>query len=218
MCTGARAADEDPIKTKLDNAKKEYDAKLVKFKEASNAWLDKKEEAARKSGDKVVVDQIKAARQIYEDSGNLPVVPPADVRKILTGAQTAYDAAMVTAIKEYTKAKKDDEAKEITKKLKDFRDALDPRIPIKKALLGTWTVVMPGYKGEWTFKDDGSVESSGTNGSHPGTWAFDPALGAIVVTWKSGIQNKFDLPLNPTKTTGSQAGGKNEKLEAVKKP
>ncbi len=218
LCATTAAADDDPIKTKLGTAKKDYDTKLEKYKKGVTDWLDKKEETARKAGNKELVDQIKLAREIYQDTGTLPVVPPPDVQKTLTGAQTVYDAALIAAVKDYTKAKKDEEAAAITKQLQEFREEIDPRTPVKKALLGTWkvTVASEKYTGEWTFNNDGSVNS--TKGVAKGQWSIDVNRRAVLIGWGKDLTDKFDLPLNPNGTVGSQVGRQNAKLEAVKKP
>lgn len=218
LCARIGAADDDSVKTKLDAAKKEYETKLVKFKEAANAWFDKREEAARKNGDKPLVDQIKLMRQQYADTGLLPVVPPLEMRKLQTGAQTAYEAALVTAVKDYTKAKKDDEAEVVTKLLKEFREEIDPRTQFKKPLVGTWAITMgTTYKAEWTFKEDGTVTCD-HGAVKEGKWSVDQNKGIILIFWNKEYVDKFDLPLNSTKTIGAQVGRQNMKLEAVKLP
>jgi hypothetical protein len=182
-----------------------------------NAWLDKKEDAARKAGDKLLVDQVKLARQLYEDSGRPPVIPPPDVLKLPTSAQKEYDAAMVAATKEYLLAKKDDEVAKVAQQLKEFREEIDPRAPFKKALAGTWSVSVAKHSAEWTFKEDGTVTS--TEGAiKEGRWGVDLNHGVILIVWSKDYVDKFDLPLDPAKTLGSQVGRGNAKIEAVKKP
>lgn len=215
--TAVTAADEDPIKAKLDTARKEFDAKSEKYTKSVNEWLDKKEETARKAGNKTLVDQIKQVHETFQDTGELHVAPPPDVLKILTGARTAYEAALVSAVKDYTKAKKDDEAAAATARLKEFREEIDPRTPIKKSLLGTWKITMGDYKAEWTFKEDGTLTSTAGNVKQ-GNWAIDLNRRAVLIVWGKDLTDKIDLPLNPKGTAGSQIGRENRKLEAVKVP
>lgn len=210
-------ADDDPIKTKLEGARKDYDSKVEKYNKAINDWLDKKEETARKAGNKATVDQIKTQRESFQDTGMLLTNPPPDVQKILTDAQKAYEATLVAGVKDYTKAKKDAEAAEVSDRLKAFKEEVDQLVnQIKNALVGTWKVSVGDYKGDWVFKADGTVEGKGSNGDIPGKWALDKAKGCVTITWKGGLQDKFNLPLDPKGTAGSQVGRENKKLEAVK--
>jgi len=49
----AAAGDEkDPVKDKLFAAKVAYDKEMSAFRKAADEWLDTREEAARKAGDK----------------------------------------------------------------------------------------------------------------------------------------------------------------------
>lgn len=114
---------------------------------------------------------------------------------------------MTTAIKEYTRAKMDDEAVAVEKELHVFRE--------EGVLLGTWKVRAGEYQGEWTFKAGGIVDSS-TDGAAFGKWVMDTTKGQVLITWQGDIKDKFDLPLNAKKTTGSQIGRMGTKLEAVK--
>lgn len=211
-------ADDDPIKTKLETARKDYDAKVEKYNKAINDWLDKKEETARKAGNKAAVDQIKSQRETFQDTGLLLTNPPPDVQRILTEAQKSYEGTLVTGVKDYTKAKKDAEAGEVSDRLKAFKEEIDQQAnQIKKVLVGTWKVTVGDYKGEWTFTADGAVDGKGSGGSVPGKWTFDKPKGCITITWKGGLQDKFDLPLDPKGTAGSQVGRDDKKLDAVKK-
>jgi hypothetical protein len=66
----APADDAEMVKEKLFQAKKEYDAAVQKFKKAITELLDKREDDARKKGDKKLVDQIKAERDAFEKPAN----------------------------------------------------------------------------------------------------------------------------------------------------
>jgi hypothetical protein len=211
----AAAADEpDPIKEKLFKAKTAYDAEMAQFRKAAGEWFDKRAEAARGAGDKKALDQVKAERKTFDENGELPKTAPAAVQQKSGAAKKALETAYTQAVKEYTKAKKDDEAAAVEKESENFRKG-DAEKLHRAALLGTWKVTVGGYKGEWTFKEDGVVDSS-TNGAAAGKWAIDTAKKQVLITWQGGLQDKFDLPLNPKGTTGSQVGRMNTKLEAVK--
>lgn len=120
-CSIALSADEDAVAKKLQAAKDDYDAKIEKAEAAVVKWFDKREDAARKSGDKKALDQIKADRSAFEEYSTLPGTAPADLRKQFTGARTAYEAALLAAIKDFTKLKRDEDAAAIEKTLRDFR-------------------------------------------------------------------------------------------------
>jgi hypothetical protein len=61
----AFADDTDPVKEKLFAAKVAYDAEMTKFRTLVREWLDEREDAARKDGNKAIVDQIKAERKAF---------------------------------------------------------------------------------------------------------------------------------------------------------
>src|SRR5262245_30641723 len=84
LCS-ARAADEvEGVKQKLFEAKKEYDGEVQKFRNAVADALDKREEAARKAGNKKALDEAKAERERFEKSGALPADPPKAAQAQLT--------------------------------------------------------------------------------------------------------------------------------------
>ena len=112
------------------------------------------------------------------------------------------------------KAKKDDEAAAVEKELATFRKG-DEGKRAAEILRGTWKVSVGNYKGDWTFKENGDVDSS-TEGAAAGKWAIDTTQGHVLITWKGGQQDKFDLPLNPKGGTGAQVGRMNSKIEVVK--
>jgi hypothetical protein len=105
------------------------------------------------------------------------------------------------------------------KEQKEFRSGgEDMTLAVRKTLLGKWTIAMENdYKGEWQFNVDGTVDSS-TNGAKAGKWTIDLSKKQVLIKWNSDAADKFDLPLDPKSTTGSQVGRNNYKLEAVKAP
>jgi hypothetical protein len=120
-CGIAVAADEDAVAKKLQAAKDEYDAKIEKVEAAIAKWFDKREAAAQSAGNKKVAEQVKADRAAFSEFGTLPQTAPVELRKPLAGARTAYEAAMLAAIKDFTRLKRDDDAAAIEKALRDFR-------------------------------------------------------------------------------------------------
>src|SRR5262245_23916687 len=68
----AHCQEPDLIKEKLDRAKAEYSAEVDKARQGVLDALQKREDAARQSGDKKAVDEVKAERQAFEEKGALP--------------------------------------------------------------------------------------------------------------------------------------------------
>jgi hypothetical protein len=118
----ALARDDDP-KENIFKAKAAYTAEIAKLRSEVNAGFDKKEEKARNKGDKKLVDEIKFHRAAFDEAEEWPADMPAELRTRLTKARTQVEAVYVTAIKECTKAKKDDEAAAMEKDLSEFRKA-----------------------------------------------------------------------------------------------
>jgi hypothetical protein len=117
-----RAAEDDLVKAKLDKAKAVYDAQLDKLCGNLVKSLQDKEEAARKAGNKKLVDQVKTEREAFETRGDLPKsISTANFTRDCKQARATLELAYTTAIKEYTKAKMDDEAAVVEKDLEAFR-------------------------------------------------------------------------------------------------
>jgi hypothetical protein len=124
LSSPASLAQSDPVRANLDKAKAAYDEQLDKLRAGLLKSLDEREESARKAGDKKLVDQVKAERDAFESRGELPkVVPTANHLRDAKAARTALETAYTAAIKEYVKAKKDDEAAAAERDLAAFKDA-----------------------------------------------------------------------------------------------
>src|SRR6266545_1101983 len=114
----AAADDEkDPVKEKLFAAKVAYDKEMAAFRKAAGEWFDKREEAARKDGNKKLVDQIKEDRKAFDEDGFLPKAAPAAVQQRPVAARKALESAYSQAVRDYIKAKKDDEAAAVEKEV-----------------------------------------------------------------------------------------------------
>ncbi len=109
-CAGVGADDKDPVKEKLFAAKVAYDKEMAQFRTTAGEWFDKREEAARKAGDKKALDQVKAEQKAFDETGDLPKAVPAAMRQKPILAKKALEAAYSQAVKDYVKAKKDAEA------------------------------------------------------------------------------------------------------------
>ena len=116
----ARADDVDMAKGKLFQAKKAYDDEMQKFKKTIADLLDKREDTARNAGNKKVVDQIKAEREAFEKTGELPSVVTSAIREPVVLARTKLDKAYTVAIKEFVRLKTDDVAEATEKEQQDF--------------------------------------------------------------------------------------------------
>jgi hypothetical protein len=117
-----RADEEDPIKARLDKEKAAYDGQVEKLRAGLLKSLQDKEDTARKDGNRKLVEQVKGDREAFEGKGELPKsVPTAAYTRTLQQARLVLEAAFATAIKEYTKAKKDDEAAAVEQQLTAFR-------------------------------------------------------------------------------------------------
>ena len=115
-------SDDDPVRTKLDKAIAAYDTKLAKFNASVTAFLESREAAARKKGDKKAVDQIADERAEFENTGKHPTTLPRNVSAQLSSARTSLEAAYNTAIREYTKASEDEKAAATEKQLEEFQN------------------------------------------------------------------------------------------------
>ena len=130
----------DPAKETLDKAKAEYDAAIVKLQQSVLDSLQKKEDAARKDGDKKLVDQLKAERQAFEDKGELPkTVNALAYQKGLKQTRMAMEAAYRQAVKDYLQAKMDAKADFVSEQLKEFQKETTTVVPPPPVLTnGSW--------------------------------------------------------------------------------
>lgn len=120
-CCAAAGDEKDVVKEKLFAAKVTYDADIKQYRKLAGEWFDTREEAARKDGNKKLVDQIKAERETFDESGTLPKGVPAAVPQKAAGARKALEAAYTQAVKDYVKGKMDAEATAVEKELENFR-------------------------------------------------------------------------------------------------
>jgi hypothetical protein len=169
-CGFAAAADEDPVRSKLDDAKAAYDSEMEKFEASVDEWLDKREESARKDGNKKLVDQVKAERQAFNEHGELPKDLPTTIRRKATLARLALESAYTTAIKEFTKASRDDDASAAERELELFKAGGTPGVGRASAKSGA--------------RDREPATLAANNVINPKDWVL-PRRGAIVV--KDGL-------------------------------
>lgn len=137
-------AEDDSIKKNLATAKQAYDLELEKYRKTAGEWFDELSEAARKKGDKKLLDQIKEVRAAFDEKGQLPKTFPLPLKKLAQEARAAMDLAYITAVKEYTKAKKDDMATAVEKETAAFIEAttkttfFSELTPVRKKIFENW--------------------------------------------------------------------------------
>lgn len=124
----ARADSVDEVKEKLFQAKKEYDGEVRKFRTAVTEALDKREDAARKAGDKKALDAVKGDRARFEKDGE----PPANALGLaqVRGARGKLDKAYSAAVKDLIRLKEDAAAESVEKEQQKF--ALESTIQFGK--------------------------------------------------------------------------------------
>jgi hypothetical protein len=149
--------DVDLIKVKLEKAKAAFSAEQEKFRQDIDAFFEKREEAARKAGDKKAVDQIKTERKAFDERSELPATAPKAAKQRLATAKTAMERAYALAVKEYTMAKQDEAAALVEKEFQAFTKGLDPLDTRRRWVheKGTFTRLA---NGEWEEKSpDGTA-------------------------------------------------------------
>jgi hypothetical protein len=127
------APSSDPIAGKLEEAKKAYKQEVEKLSTASiiNAF-DRADEMARDDADVGLVKSIKAERAVFEATGKPPrrfrETEYAKQREVIRKAM--FDAYTL-AIRDYLKARKDDEAEKIKEVRDEFQRDKSVVVPVK---------------------------------------------------------------------------------------
>jgi hypothetical protein len=122
----ASLADDDPIASRLDEAKATYQRELEVAKQIVVKAFNDADEKARDAADVDLVKTIKAERADFESTGKLPSRFPTTEyvqrrRKLRGDLNNAY----TQAIRDYLKARKDD----LATKIKNERDAFQKAEP-----------------------------------------------------------------------------------------
>src|SRR5262249_17299661 len=115
------------VKAKIEKAKAAYNDELQKVEDSAVAALDAAEATARKKGDKAALDRLKPERTAFDLLGTLPKSLPAAAGQKFTAAANNLSAAYAQAVKDYTKAGKDDEATAAQKELDKLKKGPGPR-------------------------------------------------------------------------------------------
>jgi len=115
VCAGA--ADLDPIRENIDQAKATFDEDMAKYNAAAEAYFAKRERAARDAGNRKLVDQIKVEQKAFAEWGDLPKTGTLELKRIAADAQRVVTTAFRASVKEFVKEKKDKEADGAEKEL-----------------------------------------------------------------------------------------------------
>jgi hypothetical protein len=118
---------------------------VEKFLQKVHDGLDKAEETARAAGKKDLVDQIKAEREAFDKSGDLPKsVPAKEYKQGEDAARKTLNLAYDAAVSAYTKEKMDAKADAVKEERKQFQeghptDALRVGSVWKGSAVQVWT-------------------------------------------------------------------------------
>lgn len=186
----AAADDEkDPVKEKLFAAKVAYDKDMAAFRRAAGEWFDGREEKARSAGDKKALEAVKADRKAFDEDGLLPKTAPAAVQQIPVVARKAIETVYAQAVKDYIKAKKDDEAAAIEKELSAFLLAARGSVD----LLSLVDTKAHATSGDWKKDEKALVGASTDKGSQ------------LQIPYTPG--EEYDLDLTCRRTQGDDCVG-----------
>jgi tRNA A-37 threonylcarbamoyl transferase component Bud32 len=173
-------AETDPIKARLDKAREAYEADYEKLRKEMLDSFQEKEDAARKDGNKKVVDQVKTEREAFENRNQLPrVVPSAPYEQGLKKAVVAMETAYEAAIKEYTRANEDAKGRSVEEELKQFKKDSTPR-PKAPVVVATYAYEVRNPKGVLASRATHKLYSNGhvDAPNSPATWQ---AKGNVIV-------------------------------------
>lgn len=160
VACSARAADVNDIKEKLFQAKKQYDEETRKFRTAVSDALDKREAAARKSGDKKALDAVKGDRDRYDKTGELPPDAPKAALAQVTAARGKLDKVYADAVRDLVKLKEDDAATAVEKEGQKF--AIDAALMFgKRTPLTNYKALDVQVANNFFEKDTGKFKMDG---------------------------------------------------------
>ena len=117
------AADGDPVRKKLDDAKAAYDKATMEYKTEAEKWFEKEDDAARKlkSGVTEKVKQVAGEKKDFDEKGVLPKRVPLTLKDKPAKAAELMVKAFKSASDEYSRQKKDEAAVTVEKELEAFK-------------------------------------------------------------------------------------------------
>lgn len=194
----------DPVATQLEHARQKYKKDIEQFDKSISDLLEKKEDAARRTGNKQTLDAVNAERKSFADDQVIPSFAPNSFAKKQTAIRADLERAYSAAIKDYIKKRADDDAAKIESELKEFRNA--PKVTaIRRKLLGTWKLqVVTGYTANVIFQDDGTVKHTVIGSTKP--YRIDLDAG-FVYLGPGKDADRIKLPLNEDRATGFNERG-----------
>lgn len=204
-------ADESAILSELERVKTLYSTEIVRVEAMIGDAVEKRLIAARKGGNKKLVDLIEIEQKAFQDYSDIPPATPAVVRKKAATLAATLDRAYVAALRSLTKEGLDDEAAAVQKEYDEFQFRIAMR-QTRSTLMGTWKLEMGGYWSDFTFHPDGTMYHS--TEKHTGTWRVSVPKRCIMVFGPGGGDpatgsgaDMINLPLDPRGTEGKGSNG-----------
>ncbi len=208
----AEESSDDPINTKLVQARNTYLKDIKKFSEEFEKAIESKIADARKMGKQEFVDGLKAELDAFHREGAIPSKTPVALRRKRTIIRGKMEEAYETAIKGYTKSGNDVRRKELEEALKMFQ--LPEKIAaIKTELVGTWKLKSGDWSTDVIFLENGMAK--GTTHQIVGKYVIDIEAETVTITWeKDWGRWVHKLPIDPKGTATSTSRG--EELVIIK--
>lgn len=204
-CAALQADDQDPVRETLFVAKVVYDAEIKRYRMQVESWIDKREDSARQSGNKKLVDQIKDERKVFDESGEVPRGLPVSIQQKPALARKTLEGAYTQAIRAYVKTKKDDEAAAIEKELNEFRKENWKHLDLTRATIkDDYVRIAPWSQLPTLQKFPGAFEAVIVARTESENIRLDAQRGAVVI---------FNWELNPRELRVCRPDG-NERLES----
>lgn len=211
LVTSVALADDsaDPIARQLEVARNKYKKEIEQFDVSVKRLLEKKEEAARKAGNKAALETLKAEFDRFDKDRVVPMWAPMTFAKKLSVIRGDLEEAHRTAIKEYTRKRADDSAKKVEVELKAFQNE-SILTATKRMLIGTWKLrLASGYTTNLIFREDGTGDQTTSGAKFD--WKIDLDAGVITAG-----PDKIKLPLNEEQTSGTNPDGQSFVVSKVK--
>jgi hypothetical protein len=115
-------ADESSPKLRLNNARAAFEAEVERLNQGMISLLEKREELARKDGNKKLSEELKLEKELFANTGELPkTVPTSNYIKGLKSNRMKMIAEYDIAVKELTKKGFDKEARTVEGEKEMFR-------------------------------------------------------------------------------------------------
>lgn len=121
--TSLHAAQDDPIRRKLDAAKAAYDTQMSKYREDVDAWFNKEDKRARDLKPAEVpaqVNRVAAEKAAFDQNGTLPGRAPLLLKDKPKKERSTLEIAFNKAAGEYYKLNSNLEAKRVEEELQKF--------------------------------------------------------------------------------------------------